>query len=351
VAGGADIDNDGFDDVVVGAPNAGATHAGTVTVLYGRANNTNRSPAVINGAAPKSQFGAAVALGNVDGVAGAEVLVGAPKEASASGIKQAGSVSIYAGANLSRFNAVFYGATANAYAGTFIATGKLNDDGIAVLIGAPNDSISTAKNSGSVKAYLLANPTEPLFIQGGAKGSQFGKAIAVGKIDSDSYDDVLIGAPLDDDLGDKREKAGSITVFSSNSGAQLTKKYGANAKAQLGNSVALGDVNGDGKVDIIAGAWKDNQPTANLKKILKMTGSVSIWSGDGYAQIGTTKYGNVAKDYFGSSVSAGDINSDGKADIIIGIPGFDLPLPIAVNAKARLQKDAGKATVVSGAWL
>ncbi len=342
VAGGADIDGDGVDDVVVGAPNAGATHAGTVTVIYGRANGASRNPAVINGTTPKSRFGAAVALGNVDGVAGAEVLVGAPKEASASGLKQAGSVSVYAGTNLSRSNTVFYGATAKALAGTSVAMGKLNNDGVAIVIGAPNEN-----GTGSVKAYLLANPATPIFTQSGTKGSQFGKAVAVGDVNNDSYDDVFVGATLDDDLASNKKDTGSVTVFSVISNTQLTKKYGTNAKAQLGYSVAVGDVNNDNHADIIAGAWKDNKPTANPKKPIKMAGSVAVFSGNGYAQIGTTKYGDVTKDYFGAAVGAGDINSDGKADIIIGIPGFDLP--VTVNGKTKLLKDVGKVTVVNGA--
>ncbi|TXH49983.1 MAG: hypothetical protein E6Q87_03810 [Cellvibrionales bacterium] len=77
-----------------------------------------------------------------------------------------------------------------------------------------------------------------------------------------------------------------------------------------------------------------------------MAGSVVVFSGNGYAQIGTTKYGDVTKDYFGAVISAGDINGDGKVDIIIGIPGFDLP--VAVNGKTKLLKDAGKVTVVNG---
>jgi len=136
---------------------------------------------------------------------------------------------------------------------------------------------------------------------------------------------------------------GNITVFSGGNGEKLTKKYGTAAKANQGNSVAAGDVDGDSKADIIAGAWKDDKATSNPKKPIKDAGSVSIWSGNGYTPI-TTLYGAAAKDYFGFAVSAGDINSDGKADLIIGIPGYDAPAVKPI-------KDVGKVTVVSGAGL
>ena len=84
----------------------------------------------------------------------------------------------------------------------------------------------------------------------------------------------------------------------------------------------------------------------SMPKIIKDTGSVSVWSGSDYAPI-TTWYGDVSKDAFGSSVSAGDVNGDGKADVIIGIPGFDIP-PVP---PAKTIKDAGAVKVQSGASL
>lgn len=58
--------------------------------------------------------------------------------------------------------------------------------------------------------------------------------------------------------------------------------------------------------------------------------------------------GDVSKDAFGSSVSAGDVNGDGKADVIIGIPGFDIP---SQCRPAKTIKDAGAVKVQSGASL
>lgn len=76
VAGGADIDNDGFDDVVIGAPNAGATKNGSVTIIYGRPSGALRNNATITGTVAKGAFGSALALGDVNGDGNADVVVG-----------------------------------------------------------------------------------------------------------------------------------------------------------------------------------------------------------------------------------------------------------------------------------
>ena len=238
---------------------------------------------------------------------------------------------------------------ASAHFGTSVGSaGDVNGDGYSeVIIGAP-DFDNGQTNEG--RAYLFhgsatgPSATAIWTFESDLASAQLGISVSTaGDVNGDGYADVLVGAPLDDNTDAALKDTGSITVFSGSNGEKLTKKYGAVAKANLGNSVAAGDVDGDSKADIIAGTWKDDKASSNPKKPIKDAGSVSVFNGNGYAPI-TTLYGNAAKDFYGFAVSAGDINSDGKADLIIGIPGFDAPAVKPI-------KDAGKVTVVSGAAL
>ncbi len=333
VAGNADIDNDGFADVVVGAPNATALHVGSVTVLYGGVGNRRHT---FWGATKNTGFGSAVALGDVDGDDHADVTIGAPKDKnSASSQKAIGSVTVFDGSTL-QSRKRFYGQSNHAHAGTAVATGDVDNDGITdIIVGAPDEN-----GVGSVRAYNSGG-TELLQKLGTNKKARFGSALVSADINHDGYADIVIGAPLDDDADSNSKDAGSISVISGSDGEPLTaQSFGAVKKAWLGSSVALGDVNDDGTLDIIASAPQGNNiPTATTN-----TGSVTVWNGATYAPI-TTVYGDAFGDLFGAAVSAGDINSDGKADLIIGIPNKDVEL------ESSVQKDAGGVMVINALQL
>lgn len=362
VAGGADIDGNGFDDVVIGSPNASKTKVGSVTVLYGP--DGSRS-AVINGTEARSLFGSSLAVGDVNGDGYADVVVGAPKAANPLGPKRltmAGSVTVYSGDSLTPLGTPYYGATAGALAGTAVAVGDFNGAGGAeVVVGAPNDDTYTndvrpkkLTDVGSVKVYTYGE-VEPIYTQyGQVTKDNLGKALAAGgDVNGDGVADILAGAPGLDHPTDRklRDVGGFAVLYGSNKGTyqQPVFALGSNPRSGLGSVVALGDVNGDGRADLIVSAPLDDKPTSNPKKPIMDTGSVSVFDGVSLSAIGTTQYGAVSKDGFGNAIGAGDLNNDGYADLIIGIPGFDTS--ILVNGRPRVLRDAGKAQVLSGAGL
>jgi hypothetical protein len=361
VAGGADVDGDGFNDVVVGAPKADnltdpsnkLLDAGSVIVLHGEAGLPTRTIAdsTIPGTEAKALFGSALALGDVDAVSGAEIIVGSPKaddlRDAAKKLADAGSVTVFNGSTLVALPDVYYGATAKAYAGTSVAAGNFDAAaGADIIIGAPKDDDTANKlaDAGSVTVYGIADAVAPVMKKYGAAKSYLGTSVAAGNIDGVVGDEVLAGAPGDDVAATVDTKkvvdAGSATVFFADGAVLPVSKYGALAKAGLGNSVAAGDVDGDGLADIIVGASKDDKPGT---KVIKDTGSVSVWSGSDYSSI-TKLYGSVGKDYFGTVVASGDINGDGWHDLMVGAIGYDLP---AVKP-AKPVMDIGSVQLFSG---
>ncbi|MBK8676939.1 MAG: FG-GAP repeat protein [Cellvibrionales bacterium] len=364
VAGNADVDGDGHIDVVVGAPKAdpnGLKDAGTVTVIYGP--NDSKPRTVLSGTRAKALLGSAVALGDVNGLPDgdssnptADIIAGAPKDNDLVTdplvpVIGAGSVTVFSGASGNAVLNTFYGFLPKSYAGTSVATGDVDDDGNTdIVYGAPNDDDDSdpdaiIKDTGSVAVYTI-DGSQLMYEPGATAKAYLGKSVASADMDGDGAAEVLAGAPGDDVvdvLTGKaiRKDAGSVSLYSGGSGSILY--YGSVAKAGLGNSVAFGDVDGDGLKDVIVGASKDNKPA---KKPIKGAGSISIWSGDDFGLI-TKVYGSASKEALGTTVAAGEVNGDGYDDVMVGVTGADTP----AVAPAKPVKDTGAVQVLSGAAL
>jgi hypothetical protein len=177
------------------------------------------------------------------------------------------------------------------------SAGDINgDDHDDVIIGAPN--------AGSAIVYSGADGSELLRLNGTEIEASLGWSVTGGAdFNQDGFDDVLVSA------------VGIDTVFAY-SGKDGTELYHVTATPGFfGEEVSLlGDLNGDQIAEFVVGA-SDTPPS--------YSGAAYVFSGaDG--ELIYEWYGQLEYDNFGTSVaSAGDINGDGIDDIAVGFPGRD----------------------------
>ena len=150
---------------------------------------------------------------------------------------------------------------------------------------------------------------------GEAASNFFGQSVsAASDVDNDGYDDVIVGTSFNDAGGND---AGRAYVYSGKTGGLLYTFTGEAAGDRFGCSVSgAGDVNADGYDDLIVGAWWNQDVGVEA-------GKAYVFSGEN-GNIIWTFTAEAAHNWFGNAVSgAGDVNMDGYDDVIIGARGCD----------------------------
>ena len=318
-----DLDADGIDDLAIGAPRAtvGTPFCGRVTVLSGADGSTLFT---LGGVAGGEYFGFALAAaGDVDGDRVPDLLVGAPFAALT-----AGQVRLFSGAGGAPLGS-WTGDDAGDQLGSAVASvGDADGDGVPDFVaGAPKGDLG-GPDTGYARVYSGATREELTTVVGSQTSEGIGAALAgAGDLDGNGVPEMILGAP-----GYSQSpnfNLGRVTVRSALTGAALWIATGATDGARLGSSVAsVGDLDGDGLPDVAAGAPTDDasEPTV---------GRANVYSGATGALLFSAAGGHTG-DQFGTSVAgAGDVDEDGRLDVVVGAPGETWTDATGPRARAR----------------
>ncbi|MFC8132013.1 FG-GAP repeat protein [Streptomyces sp. NPDC057302] len=329
-----DFDSDGYDDLAVGAigEDVGTdVDGGTVQVLWGSPSGLSGGSTVKDPRPTKhDRFGGPLQAGDFDGDGKDDLAVGAASGAATldifdDGIKRSGATGgrytvlppIHSGEDAGPFN---------------LHSGDVNGDGKDDLI---VNGFSTADD---YNANLWLPGSANGVTTNGVQRLPAGIVTDVGDTDGDGYGDVIIGLTWDDGI-DGAHKGGTVYVVKGNANGPYGESQaitqdtagvpgGGEKGDSFGSELDLGDINGDGHLDLVVGTpGEDLDGVADAGSVTVIYGAAD---GSGLSTQGAALYSqdtpgvpnaNEKHDFFGSDVHVDDLNADGRGDVIVGAQG------------------------------
>jgi hypothetical protein len=372
VTTGSDINGDGIADLIFGNPNAdpnGISNAGSISVVFGGTNvgaGGSIDPStldgsngfVINGINQNEGLGSSVKTDsdiNGDGIA--DLIFAAPN-ASPNGIRFAGSTYVvFGGTDLGAGGSidpstldgtngfVINGTNERDNLGSSVETGSdLNNDGVAdLIIGAPFAEVNGIPRAGSISVVFggtnvgeggnidssTLDGSNGFVINGTNREDFLGSSVKFDSdLNGDGIADLIIRAPNADVNGIVNAGATYVVFGGANIGAggsiDSSTLDGTNGFVINGGSVNTNsDLNGDGIADLII-------PSRNTGSISVVFGGTNVGAGgsidpstldgtNGFVINGTNERDNLGR----SLISNSDLNNDGIADLVFGVPNAD----------------------------
>jgi hypothetical protein len=365
-----DVNGDGFADLIIGAPfsNLGEDYSGAAFVVFGsnQALPASLSVADLDGtngfAIPAivtySESGTSVSgAGDINGDGIDDLIIGARFTVNGTAYVVFGSDQDWdatfalSGLNGTNGFSIEGVSEADTLGQSVSGAGDINGDGIddlvvgATLAGTPGAFAGAAyvvfgKQGAATHPLNLStlNGTNGFAIVGVSDDDSAGFSVsAAGDVNGDTIDDLIIGAPAADPNGSasgasyvvfgKNQAWSSPLNLSSLNGSNGFAIHGASAGDSSGTSVSgAGDINDDGFGDLIIGAPLADPSGDASGAAFVVLGSNQAWPatlslGGLNGSNGFRVDGVGAGDEAGTSVSsAGDIDADGNADLLVGAP-------------------------------
>jgi hypothetical protein len=358
-----DFDRDGYADLAIGAPldQFDGRRAGAVNVLYGSRRgltgdgNQRWSRANLPGPAGEiDRFGQELATGDFDGDGYDDLAVGVPWD-DVVGADDLGVIDVLYGGpgglsadRAATFDRSATGATgrASGFFGWALAAGDLDDDGyVDLAVGAPNGNPGGTGDVGVLfggPAGLAAarsqswSQASPGIAGEPNRDDWFGESLAIGDFDRDGIEDLAIGAPGDDALGNGDQQGSVAVLYGTPAGptADRSQRWHqdvpnvpgvAEANEWFGEALAAGDFDGDGADDVAIGVIGDRvgRVYAGAVNVLYgSTGGITAARAQRWTQASEGVPGTPeTNDWFGASLSIANFGRSARHDLVIGVPG------------------------------
>jgi hypothetical protein len=334
VGAAGDVNGDGYADVIVGAPffDHGERDEGRAFVYYGSSSGMGTVPNwVAEGGMSGDWFGRSVGTaGDVNGDGYDDIIIGS-SPIGPGNHGHGGQVFVFYGSADGLEPTPGWTAESGQPADWFGASvgtaGDVNGDGFDDVIVGAYDFDHGQRDEGRAFVYD-GSPSGPSAIpswtaESNQEEALFGQAVGTaGDVNGDGYDDVIVGSFYFN--GGQTEEGRAFVYQGSSRGLGSTPAWtaeGDQTRAWYGWSAGTaGDINGDGYADVIVGARYFDKGQANEGRAFVYQGSASGLS----VAANWTAQGDQADAWFGWSVAtARDVNADGFDDVIVGAAGYD----------------------------
>ncbi|MFJ2261838.1 FG-GAP repeat protein [Streptomyces sp. NPDC087844] len=360
-----DIDADGYDDAVIGAPGeevGSLENAGQVTVLYGSKKGLGAARSVtVASANPVAgdRFGSTATAARLTGATPGDVVAVADRRGvqlftySAGALRHTGTLDTTAHP------------VGRAIAPAYLTTGNYDADGYADLVisgYSPDDDYEQGWSS--VYTGGESGVTHQRDLRGGI-------STASGDINHDGYDDLVTGQNSSPDHEAEGMTGGLIGVYyGGDDGLDAQEEQeGPGGAAQWwtqntpgvpgsgepgdawGTELSVGDVDGDGYADVAVGAPSEDIGTvADAGAVWQLRGSAEGLTATGalsFDQNSTDVPGTAeAGDLWGAQVRLADTDHDGRSELLAAAPDEDNHDGVVWHLSAST-----KGLVATGSWL